>query len=315
MILFLHGEDSFSSRQKLLAIKQKFIARPPADNIETIAGDKITPDRLRQAILGQTLLGGARLVVFEDLLLYAADAVRAVLAHLVETGWSDETTVIIYETHKCDRRLVLFKTLNQPKQAEEFTPLVGPALRRCAKQMAATYQVMVSDALLEMILASTGSDLWWLDNELRKLSAYAYGRPVTQDDIRLLLGGSGATNLFQLVVAALARDLTQAQHILIRSLTTGEDEIKLMGAIAYQLRHLVRIHELRTSGVPMEEAARVLGLPPFVVRANWQSAARFDLKQLSQAYDHLLQCDWNIKTGVWDPEDALELFTLKLAVT
>ncbi|OGB73589.1 DNA polymerase III subunit delta [candidate division Kazan bacterium RIFCSPHIGHO2_01_FULL_44_14] len=315
MILLLHGEDTYQAKVKLTAIRQKFLSKHPVDNLAMLLGTDLTGYNLRSVLLAQTLLGGPRLVILSDTLSGASAEVKTALVNLLKSGLPEEVTAIFYETQPFDKRQSLFKLLNQPKQAEEFIPLGGVALRRVVQGLAQKRGVAINPAVLECLLTKTGGNLWRVENELNKLFAYADGQPVTQATVDLLVTDSLETNIFALVTSALGRDLNSAHRIVATSLLAGEDETRLMGAIAYQLRNLIRISDLKTAGVQMSDGARLTQLPPFVVRANWQITARFQRSQLVRAYQRLAHFDWQIKIGAYDPSDALDLFTLTLATT
>ena len=314
MILFLYGEDSYRARAKLAAIREKFLAKYPIDNLTRLPGGELTVDGLPALLLAQTLLGGSRLIVLEEVLSEASSEVKAALAKLLPT-LPAEITAVICETQTFDRRQALFKLLNRPGQAEEFIPLKGMALRRVAQELASARGVQLTPANLEVLLARVGSDLWRLRNELAKLAGLTDGQPVTRTQIEMLVEDSLATNVFQLVAAGLSKDSARAHAILARTLLAGEDEVRTLGALAYQLRNLIRIHDLRAAGKTVAESVQLTHLPPFAVQANWPLVGRCQRAQVVGAYRQLALADWQVKTGVCLPGDALELLTLKLSVT
>jgi len=315
MILLLHGEDTYQAKAKLTAIQQRFLSKHPTDNLVSLPGTHLNINNLRSVLFAQTLLGGPRLVVLSNVLSETPAEVKTALVDLLKLGLPEDLTVIFYEVKSFDKRQSLFKLLNQPKQAQEFLPSTGVALRLAVQGMALKQAVVITPAVLEYLLARTGNDLWRIKGEVSKLGAYTHGSPVTQESINALVNASLETNIFSLVIAALGRDMTSAHLVIANSLLAGEDEIRLLGAIAYQLRNLIRVHDLKSAGVQMSDGARMIQLPLFVVRANWQVATRFPRPRLVQAYQRLARFDWQIKTGAYDPADALDLFTLTLATT
>ena len=68
MMFLLYGDDAFSSHQKLMAIKNKFLSVCEADNLIIKSADEVTILSLPNIFLTQTLLGGKRLIIFKNLL-------------------------------------------------------------------------------------------------------------------------------------------------------------------------------------------------------------------------------------------------------
>ncbi len=306
MIYLLYGENSFGSRAKLNAIKRKFLDKYNSDNLIVKQGSELTDVNLENIFLAQTLLGGSRLIILESVLSNTDSEVKDKLLD-VFSNLPQDVTVVVYESQDFDGRQKLFKFLNKPKQAQAFGALSPAALFQQVTQLAQNKSINISPILLRYLIDRVENELWTIDNELDKIAAFAQGRAVTSKDIDDLASTSIKTNVFELLGYLTKNDLKSAHKLLQDSLSQGEDEIKLMGAIAYQLRNLIRVFDLDTIGLSLQAIMKQTHLPFFVVKRSLSQIKQTSRSQLVSAYQHLILVDRQIKTGVARPADALDL--------
>ncbi len=306
MIYLLYGEDTFSSKAKLEAIKRKFLEKHASDNLAVKQGHELTGADLEGIIFAQTLLGGNRLVILEDVLSGADITVKEKLAQVLAAP-PLEVTIILHESESFDARQKLFKLVNQPGCAQKFDIPSPAILFRQVSRLAADKNVDISPTNLRYMLDRTEPDLWSINNELEKLTASSQGRPVLREDIDTLVTTSTKANVFDLIEKLIRNDLPAAHRILQTNLSQGEDEVRLLGALAYQLRNLIRVFDLAEQGLPLQAIIKQTGLPFFAAKRGFDSVESLDRCQLVEAYQKLINTDHQIKTGTSRPADALDL--------
>jgi DNA polymerase-3 subunit delta len=143
-----------------------------------------------------------------------------------------------------------------------------------------------------------GIQLRLLDQELQKLITYANGRPVTTQDVKLLVPYVQEANIWDIVDAIGQKDtkraLTNAQQIL-------QDDpgkaIYLHTMITRQIRLLTQVAELLRLGKDSGEIQKTLGMTSYVYGKLSQQARNFTVPRLEKAYDQLLEADVAMKTG------------------
>ncbi|RLC37649.1 DNA polymerase III subunit delta [candidate division Kazan bacterium] len=311
MKYLIFGEDTYRSGKQISVMKQKFIDGYGRDNLVVKKGAELDGVNLENILFAQTLLGGDRLVVFEDVLAQASDEVRQELTKIIQGELPNDLTVVFYEAGKVDRRLLLFKVLNKSAKVEEFRPLAKRELVGEAKNMMVEKRVMLSDWQMSGLLERT-SDLWQLHNELDKLSAFGLGKPITNEQFQQLVGSSADANTFALLDAISVADMPTANRILNQALRQGENEIRMLGSIAYQLRNLIRIKDMSESGVKPNIISQRAGIHPFVVQKTLSQIRHLSRRKIISAYQKLVKTDWQIKTGVYKASDALDLLVAEL---
>ena len=71
MIIFLYGEDSFRSRQKLNELKEKFLREidPSGNSLTVLNGETADMSRISESIGAGSLIAKKRMVVIESIFL------------------------------------------------------------------------------------------------------------------------------------------------------------------------------------------------------------------------------------------------------
>lgn len=205
MIIFLHGEDTFRSREKLRELKEKFLREvdPSGMNLVTIDGTSTTADEIWAAVAAQSFLVRKRMVVVEDLGQQKSNAAREGITALLDRI-PEDVIVVFWESRSCAANTkrktlnaklrkvpstkrrggvtslpaggdILFPALLKEKYAQEFAPLDGVALARWVQDRVKVLGVTIDATAARELITMVGSDLWRMHNELEKLMAAATG--------------------------------------------------------------------------------------------------------------------------------------------
>lgn len=312
MIYLILGEDTYGSHTKLSAMKQEFIAVHGIDNLVTKNSRELVNVNLENVLFAQTLLGGNRLVVFENVLYESNDEARKNFIKILKDELPKDLDIVFYETNKVDRRLSLFKLLNKPESMIEFVLPVGIDRVNRVKTMMVEKQVVLSDSQLFSLIERT-NNLWQIHNELDKISAFSMGKLITDEQFGYLVSGNADADTFALLDAIAISDVQTANRILNKALMQGENEIRMLGSIAYQLRNLIRIKDISESGVNPNMISRQIGVHPFVVKKTLLQVRQIKRARIVNAYQKLIKADWQIKTGAHKAPDAIDLLVTELA--
>lgn len=157
-----------------------------------------------------------------------------------------------------------------------------------------------------------GSDMRLLDQEIDKLLLYADGRPVTEQDVQLLVSLARQAVIFDLVDCVGRRETDRALGLLHRLLDDGAEPLYLLAMLARQVRILIQVSELQAERLSPEETAKRLKLHAFAAKKGIAQARNFDLPQLEESHRRLVETDWQIKTGEMEPILALDMLVVSL---
>lgn len=335
-IYVLHGEDHFTRDESLRTLKERMRALPAGEhNLTELSGEDATLAALRLAADAAPFLSERRLVVIHGLLGRLTGAIRPRGTGARRRGKSSATesgkpgadldALLTYLGDVPHTTSIAFvEDISLPTDALEARISKGRALvRRFPKELdtpawvrrrARTIGMAIDDAAVRDLAAAAGEDLRRLDSELRKLGAYAAGRPVTRADVQELVAGRDVV-IWTLLDALAERRLDRSLASLRRLYDQGESpEALLARDVAPLFRRLTLAKELQLLPRPQRHAADAasVGLNPRALPKLLEQAARFERDEIERVLDLLLTLDRQIKTGQTDAEAAMEVLIVRI---
>lgn len=313
MIIFLYGEDSYRSRQKLNQIKDKFKKADPSNiNLTILDGEKIGFSNIKKAVQAVPFLAKKRLIIIENLLAKKNKTLQEELVNYIKEKKIPETTVIVFwERNSPDERTKLFKLLKK-QRAQEFRLLSGYALSKWIEQEVKERGGKIERDALDKLAAYVGNDLWQMSNEIDKLITYKNKKSITPEDVELLVKAKLDTNIFNMIDAIGDKNKKRALKLLHDQIESGEHELYLLTMITYQFRNLLIVKDLIEQGMNQYQIQREIRMHPFVVQKTFSQARNFSLDGLKKIYQKLLDTDIALKTSKIEPALALDLLVAKL---
>lgn len=316
MHYLLYGENTYSSHQKVLAIKEKFLAATGTDfNLSTIDGGQVSFDEIARQISTLPFLGNKRLVIIKNLLIEGSSNVQEPLVDYLDKITSS-SVVIFWEQGSPDKRTRVFKALNQPRQSQEFNPLAGLQINHWIEKYVEGQKGKIESQAVNKLASFLGSDLWAQKNEIDKLLSYAGSRSISADDVELLVEAKTPSSIFEFTDAVASGAAREAQICLMRLQRDGADEIYVLSMLVYQFRSLLIIKDLieREEALNRFAISKKTHLHPYVVGKSLMVLNKFSLERLKQIYRLLFDFDLAIKTGRIEAGVAIDLIVGKLTV-
>jgi DNA polymerase-3 subunit delta len=311
MIIFLYGEDTYRSKQKLNEIIEHYkkIHKSGLNLIYIDAGKNDFKD-LIDGFKIVSMFSEKKLMIlknifsakdFQDRFLKEADRLK-------ET----KDIVVVFEEEKIDERNKLFKTLKKEAKCQEFDSLKGTSLLNWIKNEFKKNNAKIDFGVDEMIFNHIGSNLWQIQNEIKKLSNFKAGKIIKKEDVNLLVRPKIETDIFKTIDALASKNKKQALSFLYKHIEGGDNILYLLSMIAYQFRSLLIIKELIEKNDSYPAIVKKSGLHPFVVKKNYYLCSQFSFFELKKIYQKIFQADLDMKTGKVEPETALELLVSEI---
>jgi len=324
MILFLYGEDTYRSKQKLDAIKSKYIDASLGDtnlSVADFADKDIDFTQISRMILAFPFLAKNRLVVLRNLLSKGNKKLLEQMSTFL-SKIPESTHLVFYEEDIPDRRTALFKKLTQPispeasrgLRSQEFKTLESYQLRKWIDEEVRSRGGEIESAAVDKLVQYVGNDLWRLANEIQKVISYTLH--VTSADIELLVKPKIEGNIFGMIDALGQKNSGQALNMTRDLIATGENELYILTMIVYQFRNLLIIKDISNNRQPSTinkfQIAKQSGLNPYVVEKTIHQAKNFTFDQLKNIYHKLLDYDIKMKTGALEPKLGLDMLIVEL---
>jgi len=160
-----------------------------------------------------------------------------------------------------------------------------------------------------------GSNLRMLDSELGKLSLYAGDRPVTREDVDLMVSSAREESIFAAIDAVLERRPGVATRALYLLLEDGTGVSSIINLLARQVRFVLLARDLLDSGVSdRADIGSRIGLNQgFALDKTLRQAQRFGTGYLAGVHRRLLEADLASKTGRMDDRLGLEILAARLS--
>ena len=306
MFTLIYGKDNYRARQKLKEIVQKHGQGAQLGLFsEILSSESLSFEDFKDEFQHTSMFKEPRTIILRNVFSKPEFKAEFLKQSKALSGEGDPNKLFIFYEEKdgviTNEILKFFK-----KQGEiyKFDPLTPAPLKAWAKKELSSLKAKISPSALTLLISSTGSDLWRLSAEIKKLAAYK--KAIEKEDVELLVNPEIETAIFKTIDAIAAKDKKTALSLIYKHLEKGESPFYLLTMITYQFRNLLLVKELEGGSLP-EITAILKPMHPFVVRKSLGLAQKFSLEQLREIYLKIFKIDLAIKTGKIKPELALEL--------
>jgi len=349
MIIFIYGEDSFRSRQKLNELKVKFLAAvdPSGNSLVELSGEKAELSEMIEAINATSLLSKKRMVIIENLFFNKSDTVFGQMLDFLQrrpeaqdgniTVFKDSAVKTKKTKNKLEylkidssgrekavtqKQLPLFKYLLSQAHVQQFDLLSNTEVSAWIKKEVEKRGGKISLKAAQMLAWLIGSDLWQADQEIAKLISYKSASQlqlgkkeaaaIEVEDVELMVRGSFDENIFALTDAISNNNKALAGRLLEEQLRAGLTDTYLLNMFIRQFKILLRIKQALDDGQTSRQMASSLALHPFIVQKGISQARNFSLVFLKRILDQLVKIDFEMKTGRIDTLTGLNLLLAKI---
>ncbi len=310
MIYLYYGENSFLIREKLTQAKTAYQGKFKSGlnffkfDLEENYGD------LKIALESQSMFGEKKLIFLRGIL-SAPETKWAETANILNAaGGLDKSADVILvaydfsaaELAALKKRLEFF---NKKGKVEKFINYDKSKLIDWCLKKAAGENIKIARGDAAYLIDGVGCDTDRVWNEILKLASYGRG-VITKANIDSSVVFDVVSNNFKVTDALMVKNAVLALKGLADQWTKNEDPILILGAIVWQFRILVKLAGAKFAS--SEEAAKKLGLNPWVVKKSLSALKNFSTAELKNIYHNLADIDLAVKTGQRDGREALEDF-------
>lgn len=180
-------------------------------------------------------------------------------------------------------------------------------------QRAKTRQIAIDGGAVRMLSDYVGVNLRQLDNELEKLATYAAGRPITVEDVKLLVSDASEALIWNLTDAVSQRNGASAMRSLYELRRGDANPFYLLTMIAQQYRIMIKVKEAASGGMGGNEydIAQTIKESPYRVKKALQQSRKYSAQELDDIMNRLLETDFAMKTDA-NPDTEIDLLVAEL---
>ena len=323
MVFLLHGEDSFRTRLRLGELVAALLASLPttgkdlSTQVEPRLGSLlgITRHDARFDPPGAIMLSGQAQGLFD-----AVDEPRVVIVDHAEAlrdldliaSFPPEAALVLVSVERLAagraRRGQRQRAPNAPaanlleaveaaggsvERIERLSPVDVPGWIR---ERARLHGVKLDAEAVATLASAVGSDTERVEQEVKKIGAYAGTATATAGDVRALVSGAIEADVFELTQAVVRKDSRTAVATLERLLADGNAVQQVLALLLWQFRVLLFASAMR-SNADAERMGKAIRSSPFAIQRATAFARRVTRQDVVRAYEAIYAADQVIKTG------------------
>ena len=227
--------------------------------------------------------------------------------------------LVIFAEGKLDSKRRLVKLLKRDAKVFEAIEPKEQEIRAYFQKWAQELGLTFAGKSFEQLLIKSGFQFSEIQKNLLFLQAYKDNGVITEEDIVEAIPKTLQDNIFDLTQLILSKKIDQARD-LVKDLTLqGEDEIKLIAIMLGQFRLYTQVKILQescqTESQMVSSLAHYLGRNPnpYQIKFALRDSRRLSLDFLQNSIRHLIQADYQIKTGVYEKGYLFEKALLQIA--
>ena len=315
-IYFVQGQDQYLLdlvRKNFLTVIQ------PEDRTLNLAQFDLTEVPLSMAIddaKSVPFFGDQRMVILDNPYFLTGERQKNNLEHHVEDlvdyikQPEPQTILVIFAPYdKLDNRKKVTKLLKEQARYLSFVNLSEKDINQFVSDRLNARGYTIDSEAKQELIRLTNSSLTQMMSELDKLMLYTVvEKRIGVADVKELVTHTLTENIFDLIDSLLKGQLTRTVNLYHELLATGEEPLRLHGALIGQFRLLLQVK----SNVKSEKGiASELKVHPYRVKLAKRTVRKFSYVRLARAYLGLVSMEEQLKSTTRDPELLFELFILK----
>jgi|GEM_PF-3992092 len=305
MIIFLFGENSYSSLKYLNGLIEKFRSKNSDSFSEVVVLDfefSSWPDVFNH-LFSYGIFGGKKLIVLKNIF-SNPEASNSLLDFMSSNSLAQDIYLVIYENRTPDKRTSLFKLLSKEKYSREFRSPQKRDIEAEVDLIIKSFGKKIDKQALFAVSEACGVDMWRAKNEAEKLSNLGKDQISAQDVNEMVFGGE-TEDIWKFVDAVLTQNKKTAFELLDKQLENAESVQQFLGAVANQFRVLIAVFDFHGSDY---ELSSRLGVHPYVIKKTRSQSKFFDMNRLKFIYQAFKKLDIALKTSSSDPKVLFSIF-------
>lgn len=316
MILFLYGQDTYRSHQKLNEIIDQYKRiHQTGLNLKYFDFKKkeISYQDFKDEFKIFPMFKEKKLIVLKNI--FSNSESKKGFLKDIKDFKDSEHLILIYEKGEILSNNSFLKKIKKQAKSQEFNYLEGQKLKNWIKKEFENYQLNIEPGVLEKLIDFVGNDLWQIIQEIRKLTAYRINEKDSEikvNDVEILVRPKIETDIFKTIDFIISDNKKRAFQLLKKHFQKGDSPLYLLSMINFQFRNLLIVKNLIEKQIPYSTILKQSGLHPFVIKKSYSQSQKFTIERLKKIYQKIFQVDIDIKTGRLEPETALDLLVAEI---
>ncbi len=317
MIIFIYGEDTFRSHEKLDYFKEKFKkdVDKSGGNIFIFDEENADLDKLKSVFFTRSFLARKKMVILKKASKFKKNIVDEINNWFEKLRENTDLILIFWEETGDNNRKKkdsdLISKLKKIKYTYEFPLVLDHNLEQWIKERVSAEGGKINREAIDLLSIYVGNNLWQMEKEIGKLAAYKNKEVITAEDVELLTKAKLEENIFRFIDAIESRDTKLAIKLINEQVESGVEINHLLSLIIRQFRILLQVKDCLNNKTSPLKLATQLKVHPFVIKKAASQSQKYSFEELKKIYRHLLEIDLRSKTGENNNQVLLDLFIVE----
>lgn len=255
------------------------------------------------------MMSKRRLIIVKNWHKATAKEKQAVTGYLESPA---DFTVLVLMAEKLDGRDKLPKLAKKHGLVLEFERLYESKMRPWVQVIAKELGVQLARETVDCLIRAVGPDLSAVAREMEKAALHAGAGPVSPEDVAAVMSAVKEQTFYQLFEAIAEKQTAEALRILKEMMEQGQAPLAILGSMSRTLRQLTVARLLLQEKMNENDAARALGVAPWLAKKTMAQARSFSNQALRRALISLARVDLALKDGRSLDRAILERLLLEL---
>ncbi|MGB0757808.1 MAG: DNA polymerase III subunit delta [Patescibacteria group bacterium] len=313
MIIFLFGQDTYRSTEKLQQMKARFQREvdTSGSSMETIEGSELDLAYVRKVVLAPSLFTKSRFIVFKNILQSKpAKALQEDMISLFREYANTEKSNVLVFWEAADSKALrglrqqkpLFDFLQDGQHVYELNILSLVKLRNWVAKRLAQYNARITRDALALMLQYVEQDMWRLANEVDKLGSLKRDGEITRDDIERYVSMTLDEDVYRLLGVISEGKTKQAIQILGNFFKQADGVQTVFQTLKWHITSLSLLQQALASDISEKEIAVVTKLHPYVVKKNKAIAQKIERKVLQNILRRVSELEIEFRRDTAPPQ-------------
>lgn len=305
MVSVLTGNNDYLRMQALAKIVADFEkSNEGSYGLEKIDASAMDFGRLLEAVSSMSFLADSKLIIMSGLA-ENKDIPEKVDEFLDAVA---ESTELVINEPKFDKRSKLYKTLKKRTNFKEFSELDEQSLAKWLVEEAKERGGKVSTSDANFLIKRVGLNQMSLSQEISKL--ISYNSEITKASIEQLVEPMPSSTIFELIEAAFSGNHNKAIELYEDQRKQQVEPQAIMGMIAWQV-HTMAVVKFNDNDSPGDIASNTK-INPFVVRKTLELVVKKSQHEMRELAQKTLELDVKLKTEPINADDAIQHYLLTI---
>ncbi|CAP18441.1 DNA polymerase III, delta subunit [Candidatus Phytoplasma mali] len=171
----------------------------------------------------------------------------------------------------------------------------------------------ISDKIIISLIEKTNYNLFFLEEEIKKIQIYSYYEPkINKNILENLVFSDFEYYIFKLINYFLNNKISSAHNILKYLIQNKEDVYYIINQMFIKLKQLIIVQDLLLKKHNQSQISSILNFSPGKVYFLIKETYLFSINQITHLFMNLLELKYLIKTNQIDSNIGLEIFMINI---